>query len=82
MNDREQVIKHLEIIQGVINRLANNSFLIKGWSMAIISAAMLFISKNQNYSEYTILSFWIPVAGFWVLYGYFLWQERIFRKNL
>lgn len=79
MNDKEQVIKHLEIIQGVINRLANNSFLIKSWSMTIISAAILFISRNQNYSEYIILSFLIPVLGFWILDGYFLWQERIFR---
>ena len=79
MNDKEQVIKHLEIIQGVINRLANNSFLIKSWSMTIISAAILFISRNRNYSEYIILSFLIPVLGFWILDGYFLWQERIFR---
>ena len=79
MNDKEQVIKHLEIIQGVINRLANNSFLIKSWSMTIISVAILFISRNQNFSEYIILSFLIPVFGFWILDGYFLWQERIFR---
>ena len=79
MNEKEQVIKHLEIIQGVINRLANNSFLIKSWSMTIISAAILFISRNQNYSEYIILSFLIPVLGFWILDGYFLWQERVFR---
>lgn len=79
MNDKEQVIKHLEIIQGVINRLANNSFLIKSWSMTIISVAILFVSRNQNCSEYIILSFLIPVLGFWILDGYFLWQERIFR---
>ena len=79
MNDKEQVIKHLEIIQGVINRLANNSFLIKSWSMTIISVAILFISRNQNCSEYIILSFLAPVLGFWILDGYFLWQERIFR---
>lgn len=79
MNDKEQVIKHLEIIQGVINRLANNSFLIKSWSMTIVSVAILFISRNQNFSDYIILSFLIPVLGFWILDGYFLWQERIFR---
>ena len=79
MNNEEQVIKHLEIIQGVINRLANNSFLIKSWSMTITSAAILFISRNQNCPEYIILSFLIPVLGFWILDGYFLWQERVFR---
>lgn len=79
MNDKEQVIKHLEMIQGVINRLANNSFLVKTWSITIISAAILFISRNQSCSEYIILSFLIPVLGFWILDGYFLWQERVFR---
>ena len=80
MSDKEQVIKHLEIIQSIINRLANNSFLIKSWSMTIISVAILFISKNQNYSHCIILSFLIPILGFWILDGYFLWQERIFRE--
>ena len=79
MNDKEQVIKHLEITQGVINRLANNSFLIKGWSMTILAAAILFITKSNNHSDYLILLFIIPVAGFWILDGYFLWQERLFR---
>lgn len=80
MNDREQVIKHLEITQGVVNRLASNSFSIKGWSMAILAAAILFIARSNNiYSEYLILAFLVPIFGFWLLDGYFLWQERLFR---
>lgn len=80
MNDKEQVVKHLEITQGVVNRLASNSFSIKGWSMAILAAAILFIARSNNiYSEYLILTFLIPLFGFWLLDGYFLWQERLFR---
>ena len=30
--------KHLELIQGVINRLSTNSFLLKGWSVVLVSA--------------------------------------------
>ena len=33
--DRE---KHLELIQGVINRMASNSFQLKGWSVVLVSA--------------------------------------------
>ena len=80
MNDKEQVIKHLEIIQGVINRLANNSFFIKGWSMTILAAALLFITKTQDQQNYIILCFLLPITGFWILDGYFLWQERLFRE--
>lgn len=80
MNGEEKVVKHLEITQGVINRLANNSSLIKGWSMTILAAAVLFIAKNNSsYSAYLTLSFIIPVISFWILDGYFLWQERLFR---
>jgi hypothetical protein len=80
VNDREQIVRHLEITQGVVNRLASNSFSIKGWSMAILAAAILFIARSNNiYSEYLILTFLIPIVGFWLLDGYFLWQERLFR---
>ena len=79
MDDKDRVVKHLEITQGVINRLANNSFLIKGWSMAIIGAAILFIARIGTQSECLVLAFSVPVIAFWILDGYFLWQERLFR---
>lgn len=79
MNNKEPIIRHLEIIQGVINRLAHNSFLVKGWSMAIVTAAILFLSKETINPKCIILIFLIPVIGFWILDGYFPWQERLFR---
>jgi hypothetical protein len=33
----ERKLKHLELIQGVINRMAHCSFLLKGWSVILIS---------------------------------------------
>ena len=39
MNGTEKIVKHLEMIQAVINRLGNNSFLLKSWSMTVIVAA-------------------------------------------
>ena len=79
MSDREEVIKHLEIIQGVINRLAHASFLVKGWSMTILAAGMLFISRIPDSSPLVMGSFLIPVFGVWFSDTYFLWQERMFR---
>jgi len=78
-SDKDQVIKHLEMIQGVVNRLAANSFLIKGWSVTILAAALLFIA-NTSAPEWVALGFILPALGFWGLDGYFLWQERMFRK--
>nr|VFK51797.1 MAG: hypothetical protein BECKTC1821D_GA0114238_11408 [Candidatus Kentron sp. TC] len=80
MDSEDRVVKHLEITQGVINRLANNSSLIKGWSMTILAAAMLFLARtDSSISSYLAFAFMVPVCGFWVLDGYFLWQERLFR---
>lgn len=78
MTGKAQVVKHLEIIQGVVNRLGHDSFLIKGWSMAVLVAGIIFISRNQIQSEWIILAFILPVLGFWVLDGYFLRKERMF----
>ena len=33
----ENKIKHLEIIQGIINRMAGNSFALKGWAVTLIA---------------------------------------------
>lgn len=79
MSEREQLVKHLEMIQGVINRLGFNSFLLKGWSVTILAAALLFVA-NSGAPEWIACCFAIPVIGFWGLDGYFLWQERLFRK--
>lgn len=78
MDNKEQIVRHLEIVQGIVNRLASNSFFIKGWSMTILAATLLFISNN-TVPVFFVLLFLIPVIGFWVLDGYFLWQERLFR---
>ncbi|RKU24737.1 hypothetical protein C6503_00530 [Candidatus Poribacteria bacterium] len=79
MNGTEKVVKHLEMTQTVINRLGRNSFLSKSWSMTILIAAMVLIAKENLQNQYFVLSLFLPIAGFWILDGYFLWQERLFR---
>ena len=70
--------KHLEMIQGVVNRLASNSFLIKGWSVVLVSALFALSATGTNQS-FVFLAY-IPAVIFWGLDGYFLWEERKFRK--
>lgn len=80
MNGTEKVVKHLEITQAVINRMGSNSFLVKSWSMTIIVAAMVLIAKPSMQNSPFILVLILPSIGFWILDGYFLWQERLFRQ--
>jgi len=74
----DRKIKYLEMIQSVINRMANNSFLLKGWSVVLVSALFVVGAKNSTISF--ILLAYFPTLAFWILDGYFLWQERLYRK--
>ena len=74
----EAKLKHLEMIQGVINRMAGNSFLLKGWSVTLISAIFALAAKDSN--QFFLYLAYFPCVTFWSLDGYFLWQERMYRK--
>lgn len=80
MENEEKVIKHLEMTQAVINRLGRNSVLLKGWSMTVIVATMILIARYDVQNPCIVLAVMFPVLGFWILDGYFLWQERLFRQ--
>ena len=70
--------RHLELIQGVINRMADNSFHLKGWSVVLVSALFALAASDAN-DDFVYLAF-LPAIAFWVLDGYFLQQERMYRK--
>ena len=73
----EPKLKHLEFIQGVISRLASDSFRLKGWSVVLV-AALFVVLAVQGRIELAAVGI-VPVLLFWGLDGYFLWQERLFR---
>ena len=78
MNQGEAKLKHLELIQGVINRMASNSFFLKGWCVTLVSAVLALSAKDAD-RRFALLAYY-PVLMFWILDGYFLRQERLFRK--
>lgn len=73
----EQKIKHLEFLQNVITRMNSNSFLIKGWTVTIVSALFALASKDANINYVLVAYFAIPI--FWILDGFYISQERQFR---
>ena len=73
----EKKQSHLEMIQGIVNRLSQNSFLLKGWNVVLVSA--LFALAANNTKLFFIYLAYFPAIAFWILDGYFLWQERLFR---
>lgn len=77
MSDLESKIRHLEMVQAVIARLAQNSFLIKGWSVFTGSALFGFAVQADNWLIALLGSF--AVCVFWVLDAYFLQREKVYR---
>lgn len=73
----ERKLKHLEMIQGVVNRLAHTSFLLKGWSVILVSA--LFALAAADTDKLFVLLAYLPSLAFWGLDGYYLRQEKLFR---
>ena len=73
----EKKLKHLELIQGIVNRLSTNSFLLKGWSVVLVSALFALSAPTANVGFIFLAYF--PAIIFWGLDGYFLWQEQMFR---
>ena len=71
-------LKHLELIQQIITRMAGNSFLLKGWSVTLLSALLAIAAGNEIY-QIVIVAF-LPCLMFWFLDGYFLRQERLYRR--
>ena len=74
----ESKLKHLELIQAVVNRMANNSFLLKGWSVTLVSALLALAAANSD-RRFVFVAV-LPLLMFWLLDAYFLRQERLFRK--
>ena len=74
----ERLVKHLEFIHSVINRTAQNSFLLKGWSVTLVAAIFVLAAKDAN-ERYAILGLF-PGLAFWGLDAYYLRQERLFRR--
>lgn len=81
MEPSSRVEKHLEFIQGVVNRLGGNAFLLKGWSMTVLVGGSLLMVRIVPDQPLLALTLLVPVFGFWVLDAYFLWQERLFRAE-
>lgn len=70
--------KHLEFIQNIISRMAGNLFFLRGWTITLIGALLALFAKN-NSPEYVFYFLIVIIFIFWILDGYFLSQERLYR---
>lgn len=77
MDNSEKKIKHLEMIQSVITRMASNSFALKGWAVTLVVGLFAIASKDAPKIYFAIA--FIPIIVFWFLDSYYLKTERLYR---
>lgn len=70
-------MKHMEMIQDVINRMASNSFTLKGWAVTLVAGIFALASKDADKMFFLVT--YIPIIIFWGLDTYYLLQERRYR---
>ena len=70
--------KHLEFIQAIIARLGNNSFQMKGWNVALATAAVGLAAAKDSRPTLAVLGV-VPAMAFWFLDAYYLALERSYR---
>ncbi len=56
-------IKHLELIQAVITKMANNSFLIKGWCVTLVAGLLALSAKESNHT--LVFVAYLPLLMMW-----------------
>lgn len=69
---------YFKILQGAIERMARNSFLIKAWTVTLVSAILVLTVSITNIFVLSIL-IGITII-FWGLDSYYLRFERLYRK--
>lgn len=74
---RDEAGKHMEFILGIVTRLANNSFHMKGWALTTAGAVFTFAAQQKTWGVATIG--FLPILAFFGLDAYYLRQERLFR---
>ena len=79
--EKEIIHKELDLIQGVINRMAANSFEVKKWLIGIITA--IVVLSKDNIADGSSQMIWIlllPILSFWYLDAFYLSKEKLFKE--
>ncbi|PDX32545.1 hypothetical protein [Helicobacter pylori] len=79
--DREKIlVEELKILQGVINRMAQNSLECKKWTLAL-AVGVLSLKIEAISNSYGLCVLGVLLACFYLLDAYYLMRERLFREQ-
>src|SRR6266704_4015267 len=72
-------LRHLADVQAVIERLSQHSFVIRGWSVTLVSVVFAILSTRERTQSWPVLIALAPALVFWILDAHYLRQERLYR---
>ena len=75
----EEIHKEIDLIQSCITRMAQNSFMIKGWFVSIYAVILALLPVKVNLFLLCVVLTAINLS-FWYLDGFFLRTEKLYRK--
>ena len=79
MTKEEILHKEIDLIQACINRMAHNSFLLKGWAISLVAVVLALAKEKIDFSLISLILL-IPLLSFWYLDAFFLRTEKMYRK--
>lgn len=77
--DSPAVQTHLNIMQDVIRRMAENSRSCKVWCVTLVSATLVLVTRTES-PQHALIAL-VPTLLFLVLDAYYLALERSFRTS-
>lgn len=76
MDNDEKLHKELDLIQSCITRMANNSFMIKGWTLTLFVALITFFNLKNLSDIILIIALFTIIILFGYLDAFYLLMER------
>ncbi len=70
---------HLTLLQGIIQRMAENSRSCKLWCITIVAAVLVLVARTEQ-PDYALIAL-LPAILFLILDTYYLALERAFRNS-
>ena len=78
-NDNQSILeKEIDLIQACIERMSQNSFMVKGWAIALIAVVLALLPETVDLVLLGAIGV-VATLCFWYLDAFFLRTERLYR---
>lgn len=81
MKQNDEILeKEIDLIQSCINRMAQNSFVVKGWMISLVAVIIALLPEKIDIDirVLCVLAFAVTLC-FWYLDAFFLKTEKLYR---